>query len=604
MNNSFNRFFLLVILILSTALVQARDGYWQHFVHYTMDIDFDVSKHQFKGQQKLILVNNSPDTLNQLFYHLYFNAFKPGSAMDVRSRNIPDPDPRVADRISKLKKSEYGNLNVDRLTLNGKPVSFTTQETILQVFTEGQLILPGDTVILEMAFNGQVPLQIRRSGRDNKEGIDYSMSQWYPKLCVYDEDGWHPNPYIGREFYGNWGDFNVNITIDKDYVVAGTGIAIDIDGKLLPDGKKKLWQFRAERVHDFMWAADRDYVRTSVTLTNGPIVYLYYQDNPAYAESWKSLPHYLNEMFRLASSGYGKYPYPVFYIIQGGDGGMEYPMGTLVTGKRSLASLVGVVSHELLHSWYQGVLGINESLYPWMDEGFTSYASDIITSKLLDPQGKNDPFTPSYNSYFSVVKQGIEEPLCTHADHYNTNTAYGMASYSKGFVYLHQLSYVVGQKVLDKALFEFFRDWSFKHPKPNDFLRIVEKSSGMVLDWYNEYWINSTHTIDYGIKEMNTRRGKYTVTLQRIGKVPMPLDVIVTYTDNTSECYNIPLVLMRGSKENDTKVESYTVLKAWQWPDTEYSFQFNMTKKIKKIEIDPSARMADVNKDNNVFIAE
>ena len=162
-----------------------------------MDIDFDVSNHQFTGTQKLNYYNNSPDTLGEVFYHLYFNAFQPNSMMDVRSRTILDPDPRVADRISKLSEEEIGYQRVIKLRMDGKPVDYEVVGTILEVDLP-EPILPGSKVVFDMAFEAQVPLQIRRSGRDNKEGIDYSMTQWYPKMCEYDYQGWHANPYVGR----------------------------------------------------------------------------------------------------------------------------------------------------------------------------------------------------------------------------------------------------------------------------------------------------------------------------------------------------------------------------------------------------------------------
>ncbi|MFI3185218.1 MAG: hypothetical protein QX198_04490, partial [Methylococcaceae bacterium] len=182
----------------------------------------DATRHQFKGKQKLVYTNNSPDTLTKVFYHLYFNAFQPGSMMDVRSRTIQDPDPRVADRISKLAPEEVGYHKVDRFTQDGQVLKYHVQGTVLEVEL-ARPILPGGRSEFLMDFNSQVPLQIRRSGRHNAQGIDYSMTQWYPKMAEYDHEGWHADPYVGREFHGVWGDFDVKISIDKKYVIGGTG---------------------------------------------------------------------------------------------------------------------------------------------------------------------------------------------------------------------------------------------------------------------------------------------------------------------------------------------------------------------------------------------
>ena len=205
----------------------AQPDRWQQRVKYNMNIDMDVHSNQFRGTQKLEYSNNSPDTLYKVFYHLYFNAFQPGSMMDTRSRrqgtilngNRPDWDGRVKDRILNLKPEEQGYQKIISLKMNGRPQTFNVLETILEVKLD-KPILPRSKVVFDMQFEAQVPLQIRRSGRDNPmTKVRYSMSQWYPKLCEYDYEGWHPTPYVGREFYGVWGDFDVNITIDKNYLI-------------------------------------------------------------------------------------------------------------------------------------------------------------------------------------------------------------------------------------------------------------------------------------------------------------------------------------------------------------------------------------------------
>ena len=573
---------------------------WQQSVEYRMQIDFNVKNHRFDGKQDLYYTNNSPDTLTKVYYHLFFNAFQPGSAMDIRSLTIPDPDPTIGDRISKLDKSEIGYQKIISLKQNGIETKFNVDETILEVLLP-KPIYPKQTCTLSMVFEAQVPIQIRRCGRDNKEGIDYTMTQWYPKLCAYDKDGWHANPYIAREFYGNWGLFDISISIDKEYMVAATGETSMYAGSPIPGSNKKLWHFTAEKVHDFAWAADRDFVHTSINLSKDLTIHFYYQNDPRYKESWQKLPDYVGKMFDYASKHYGKYPYRNFYVIQGGDRGMEYPMGTMITGLRSVASLVGVVAHEMMHSWYQGVLGFNESLYPWMDEGFATYASDNIKKVVLNPTVTDDPHESSYKNYFLYVKSGRQEPMTTHADHYITNTAYGINSYDKGCVFLHQLSYIIGQKALDKGLLEFYRDWSFKHPDVNDCVRSMEKASGIQLDWYKEYWINTTQTINYGIKSVNKKSGKYLIELVRIGNMPMPIDLVIYYKDGSSDCINIPIPFMRGNKPIENKTNNYIIEKEWQWPNESYMVEYKAKDDPIRIEIDPSKRMADTDRSNNVF---
>jgi len=196
---------VITLLFLFQTFMNAQPERWQQAISYEMFIDFDTKKHQFKGTQKIVYTNNSPDELDKVFYHLYFNAFQPGSMMDMRNRALADSDQRVGGRISKLAPEEIGYHKVTKLTCNGKPVKYEIVGTILEVRLN-EPIAANSNATFEMEFNSQVPVQIRRSGRFNKEGIDYSMSQWYPKMCEYDYQGWHSNPYVGREFHGVWGD--------------------------------------------------------------------------------------------------------------------------------------------------------------------------------------------------------------------------------------------------------------------------------------------------------------------------------------------------------------------------------------------------------------
>ena len=215
-------------------------------------------------------------------------------------------------------------------------------------------------------------------------------------------------------------------------------------------------------------------------------------------ENWKKLEEFTPKMFEYMNQHFGEYPYPVYSIIQGGDGGMEYPMATLITGKRKVGSLVGVTAHELAHSWYQGILGFNESLYGWMDEGFTSFASDEVMDQLF-PRPQAPVHLDALNGYVSLATSGKEEPMNTHADHYNTNFAYGSSVYNKGETYLYQLKGMMGDALFYKTMKRFFNTYRFKHPTDQDFIRVAEKESGWVLDWYNEYMVHSTKTIDYAI---------------------------------------------------------------------------------------------------------
>jgi hypothetical protein len=586
----------------------AQKNYWQQRADYKMDIDFDVNNHKFRGKQTIKYKNNSPDELNRLYYHLYFNAFQSGSEMDVRSRTLSDPDPRVKDRISKLNPNEIGYMKVKSLTLDGKPLNFKEVGTILEVSLI-QNIKSGKSVTLQMEFEGQVPQQIRRSGRNNREGISYSMAQWYPKLCEYDYMGWHPNPYIAREFYGIWGNFDVNISIDSKYVLGGTGAltnATEIGHGYAPQPKfkptKSTWKFKAENVHDFMWAADPDYKHIIHKAHDGTMLHFFYQENEKTKENWENLPKIIDKALVWMNKRYGKYPYPQYSFIQGGDGGMEYPQATLITGERTINSLVGVAIHEWMHSWYQNTLATNEALYPWMDEGFTSFASTETMDYLIKEgviKGKNteETFAETVNGYIEFMKSGLAEPITQHSDHYATNTAYGVSSYTKGSLALLQMEYIMGKETFRKALLKYYDTWKFKHPHPQDFFRIMEKESNMILDWYQNYWVNTTDYTDYAI---DTIVGD-NVYLARVGAMPMPLEVEVEHKDGKKDLYYIPLTLMRGKKSfENTKYEKVYTLNSWDWAQPFYPLTLAMSD-VKSIHIVPNNYIVDMNIEDNIW---
>lgn len=630
---SINRLFtssLLFLILVSasiSAMAQPGPGYWQQAVDYQMDIDMNVETNRYDGYQKLSYTNNSPDTLDRVFYHLFFNAFQPNSMMDKRSRTISDPDRRVGDRIVGYDESEIGYQKINWIKQNGTDVEFTVEGTIMEVHLS-EPILPGEVVEFEMEYEAQVPLQTRRSGRDNAEGVRYSMSQWYPKIAAYSERGWHPNPYVGREFFAPFGTFDITIHIDRNYLVGAgaylqnpqeVGYGYEEEGSEVnrPDGDKLTWHFTAFDVHDVMWAADPDYTHTTIQVPDGPLLRFFYQTDPVaenadedmqeeLVDRWEQLPELTSQAFQFVSENYGKYPHDEYIVIQGGDGGMEYSMGTLITGNRSLGSLIGVTVHEFVHAWYEGVIGNDETTDQWMDEGFTVYLSALTMNELFN-NGEGDPMVSRHQGYFRTVNAGIEEPMHIHADHYERNSAYGMASYTKGAIFLHQLGYIVGDDVLKSGLNRFYEEWKFKHPRGLDFIRTMENESGMVLDWYYEYWVTTTKTIDYGISAVETAEsvGQTSVKLERVDLMPMPIDLEVEFTDGSIEHHYIPMRIMWGEKENENPDIDRHVAEDWPWVFPEYELTIDRPMEdIVRIEIDPSRRMADINRENNTWMEE
>ena len=589
---------LLFYLFFSLPFVLLSQSNWQQNADYEMNVDIDVESYRFNGSQEILYTNNSPDTISKVYYHLYFNAFKPGSQMDVRSLNISDPDSRVKDRISKLEKNEEGDLSVFELKQDGKPVFFEQQETVL-LARLNKVLLPGKKTKLTLLFEGVVPKQIRRSGRNNKDGVALSMTQWYPKLAEYDFEGWHPNPYIAREFHGVWGDYSVKITIDKNYILGGTGYlqnSTEIGYGYHPKNKtidhsekeKLTWHFFAPSVHDFTWAADPDFVHDVVKGPNDVDLHFLYKTNQ---ENWRKLQPHSVGLMKYFNENIGEYPWKQYSIIQGGDGGMEYAMSTLITGGEQYSRLLGTTSHEMAHAWFQHILANNEAKHPWMDEGFASYIDVLAENSVLGKTPKN-PFKRSYDSYRRLANSGVEQPQTTHSDRYNYNFAYSVSAYSKGSVFLAQLGYIVGPKTLKKILKRYFNEFKFKHPSPNDFKRVAEKVSDLELEWYLNDWTRTAEKIDYAITY-----NEGIAVLERKGLIPMPIELVVTFKDETKKHYYIPTDLMRGVKKELSS--SFEILPSWGWASPFYSFP--LQKEVVKIEIDPSGLLADVDLKNNIY---
>lgn len=573
---------------------------WQQAVDYSMDITVDAPVHRYAGVMDVVYTNNSPDALDRIPFHLFFNAFQPGSMMDVRSRNIADPDPRVGSRIAGLPEEEQGWIRVHTARVGKEDVAFIEDGTIGWVNLP-KALSPGKKVRIHLGWDAQVPRQVRRSGWMNAEGVEFSMTQWYPKICEYDHHGWHTNPYIGREFHGVWGDFDVTIHLDAAYTIGGTGVLMNPEacGHGYGDGPTPTsgmidWHFVAEDVHDFAWAADPDFVHEVLDMADGPTLHFIHQNDTSYG-AWKELPPFAERMMRHYSEHVGRYPWPQYTVIEGGDGGMEYPMCTLVRGNRNLRSLVGVTAHEMAHAWFQGLLATNESLHEWMDEGFTSW----IESEYMAAEFKEavaEPHYWAYGGYLNLVRDGGEEPLSTHADHYVTNRAYGTAAYSKGEVLLNQLAAIIGEEARDAGVKRYFDEWAFRHPGPMDFKRTMERESGLELDHYFQYMINTTHHVDVAITSVRVSGDSTIIELERTGKLPLPVDLRITTADGRVLDHHIPMVVTRGHRP---LAEGEVLLPAWPWTHPTMTVALPVSLPGCTIEVDPEGWTADVDRKNN-----
>ncbi len=584
-----------------------------------MDIDLDVSTNIITGKQQISYTNNSPDTLNKLFVHLFWNAFQPGSMMDVGIKNsesltlgtsakgdrVTDFDRRFKKKIYEMTPEETGWCHVTSFSVNGQKQKIKEYETVLMVELSKPL-LPKTTVQIQTVFNSRVPKLSRRSGRDSDEGIRYSMGQWYPKIVEYDKLGWTADDYVSREFYGVWGDYDVTIKLDKTYKVGATGVlqnaaaigwGYDKEGTALKEitASKRTWRFVGKNIHDFVWSADPGYKHITRKVANGPLLHFIYKDDPAIDSLWQTTADTCAIVFPYLSKTFGRYPYPVYSILHGGGGGTEYPMATLMRNGNLETAI-----HEICHSWYQMMLATNENLYAWMDEGFANYAE----AKALAWMRNKDFFEgiSEYDSYARLVRSPFDEPMSTHANFFTTNYVYNTNSYTKGKLFLLQLGYITGEKTLEKIMLEYYNRWAFKHPTADDFVKVAEKVSGMQLQWYKQYMVNTIKVVDYKIDSLWEEGNETKVRLRNVGEMPMPIDLQVTYKDSSKAIHYIPVNLTYGSKKREDEKKSFIEQDVWGWMQPVYTLTVKgKLTDISTVEIDASGRMADMNRKNNIL---
>ena len=597
---------ILLSVLLSTSIY---GQYWQQAVDYTIEVEMDHETAQYNGTETVVYTNNSPETLHKVFFHLYYNAFQPGSEMAIRLKNAADKNRRFKVDIDSLTPQQQGYLKVSGLTQDGIALTPEESETILEV-PLAKALAPGESTTFSLSFNGQVPDVIRRAGKNSKEGIAFSMAQWYPKMAEYDYEGWNADPYTGREFHGVWGDFDVKITLDKSFTVAASGYLQNADdiGRGYSDRKKAktkkgkiTWHYVAPNVHDFTWAADPEYIHDTYPGPNDVTLHFFYKNNPEIIENWKKLQPITAKLMEYFNEKVGPYPYKQYSVVHGGDGGMEYAMLTLITGNRKFGSLVGVTAHELAHSWFQHVLATNETKHEWMDEGFTSFISTLAENEILE-ENQEFPLGGSYRSYLRLATSGIEMPQATNANRYKHNAAYESTAYSKGAVFLGQLGYIIGQDKLFETLQTYYDEWKFKHPRPNDLRVIAERVSGIQLQWYLTDWTQTTNRIDYSLTAVEDKGEETEIRLERKELMPMPLEILVQLKDGGAELHYIPISLMRGEKENPYDM-AWTQHPDWKWASPTYSLKLSHKKEdIEAIVIDPSNLMADIDKSNNYYV--
>lgn len=521
--------------------------YFQQKVDTRIAVSLDDVKHFLHGTVSLQYTNNAPDTLPYIYFHLYPNAYSSDkTAYEKQSVENKSTAHYLA------RKEDWGYIDSLKFTVNDIPAKMvTTDDPDIVKILLPQPVLPGMTVQIQTPFRVKIPKTFSRMGH---EGQSYQISQWFPKPAVYDRKGWHPYPYLDQgEFYSEYGHYDVSITLPKNYVVMATGNLEtpeeeqwldELSKKELP--KKgdstltkriasatefKTIRYTEDNIHDFAWFADKKWmVRKDTVLVPGSsqVSTIYTAFRGTNAEGWKESTTSVKAAVRQYSELVGPYPYKTVKAVEGSlraGGGMEYPTVTVIAPGYDVNMNHTVIVHEVGHNWFYGILGSNERMHPWMDEGINSYYENIVTAIPLD--GKPKPVNNKLETLGRYL--GFAIPMATHTDqaaglpaYEYTNAGYGADVYGKAPAYLAWLKEYMGEAKFNAAMQEYFQTWKYKHPQPEDFKAIFTKHTDKNIEWFFADGLQSARGVDFAV----SRKGN-TLRIKNKTGILMPLAVRV-----------------------------------------------------------------------------
>jgi hypothetical protein len=563
---------LLSFVCLINYTTFSQQNYFQQEVNYTIDVTLNDVKHELYAFEKIEYVNKSTDTLKEIYFHLWANAYKNNeTALAKQLLESGETEMYFA------KKEDLGYIDSLDFTVNGKTVTWEFDKKYIDIC---KLILsnplkPGDTITITTPFKVKLPsAKISRLGHIDQA---YAITQWYPKPAVYDRDGWHQMPYLNQgEFYSEFGAYDVKITLPKNYVLAATGDRIDEQEeeqwllqkaaetqKMLSDSNTKLShnnsfppsssefktiQFKQYRVHDFAWFADKRYhvLKGSVTLPNSGNdvdTWAFFTNNEP--ELWAKSIEYINDATVFYSIFNGDYPYNQVTAVDGtisAGGGMEYPNITIIGESGNAFTLETTIMHEVGHNWFYGILGSNERDFPFMDEGLNSFyemryiQSKYPTKTLASIIGKDSTFKflglnkfkhkAQYElSYLFAAKANVDQPILTLSENF-TNYNYGGIVYSKSALAFDYLMNYLGKEKFDEAMRFYFEQWKFKHPSPEDLIKTLQYHLNADLNWFVSELLITNDKLDYKIiKHTELEDHSHAVLVKNKGNLLGPVSV-------------------------------------------------------------------------------
>lgn len=580
--------------------------YWEQRADYDLKGTLDTAAKTLRGEMTLRYTNHSPDTLRYVFFQLEQNAFKDKS---LNSFVFP------ADSRFGARNFEGGDV-IDRFNqvIAGKAsaVKMRVDGTIMRADLVAPLA-PGQTATFDAAWHFMIPEH--GADRMGREGPLYELAQWYPRVCVYDDvRGWNTEPYLGQgEFYLEYGDYTMAITVPAGYIVGGTGALMNPTDVLTPAQISRLaqaaksdkpvhivtdeelksgaarpkktgmltWRFSAKNVRDAVWGASPDYI-WDASSWNGKMALAYYRKSAEV--NWYDAADQARMSIMEYSDRWFQYPYPQITVLEGPISGMEYPMVAMENKSADKYDLYNVITHEIGHMWYPMIVGSNERVHMWQDEGFNTFINYFSEARRYPEKG--DYATRVRDNRHQIeefMRRDIDEPLEVAPDRINPGLL-GENAYVKTAVGLAQLrDEILGPDSFDPAFREYTRRWAFKHPTPDDFFKTMEDAAGKRLDWFWREWFLENPHFDVGIDTVITRGDTIAVRFRNYARGVLPLHVRLTFTDGSVQNYDYPAEVWSTNTS---------------WYDRYYGAG---GKKLAKIEVDPEDRSVDTDRDNNVF---
>ncbi|MBR9917907.1 M1 family metallopeptidase [bacterium] len=594
------------------------EGYWQQDVHYMINATINDSEESIEGVESLIYHNNSPDTLYEAYFHLYQNAFTPNSyAHELRKSG------KLETVFGEHEANGLGTV-INTMKINDKEVQFEVRNTILYVKLPEPLY-PNQKAEFFIDFKTYWDKQDQGNMRRRMKTFahngytHFDGVHWYPRISVYDRKfGWTTDQHLGKEFYGDFGQFDVQLTFPNHYIVEATGTlmnreevmpaslreTIDISNyktersmitePVKPDGSTKTWRYHAINVHDFAFTADPTYRIGEVEWNGIKCIALAMEEH---AHNWQQSAGFVAKVIEVYSNDFGPYLYPKIIAADARDG-MEYPMLTLDGG--TYPGHKSLLAHEIGHNWFFGMVGNNETYRASMDEGFTQFLTAWSMKKIHEADDYNNVYD-KYTVFYRYLLHASNENnaiLETHSDYFNSAERHGggySQVYYKTATMLYNLQYVLGDELFQAAMKNYFDQWKLCHPYWEDFRSSIIRYTKVDLNWFFDQWLNTNKQIDYKVKSVKSKDGNHTITLERKTSMHMPLDIEVKFKDGSSEMHYIPNTYF--TKKTDAVVHD-----AWLgWDDilTEYRFSITTDKKIESVHIDPTNRLADIYKLDN-----